>query len=412
MATARAQFNTEAGRRQSAVDWKRAILDDRGAWLPWKRPGTFRAVHAWFTRVLRGMPQEAWEIEAHLSGKPPSQSVGAVCAPSRPTWRPRASRAPPALPAASAGLPSADAQPLPAISALAQAAGAVGGSAVSDPPAGRLSFLPLFRGVPFLEQRGQVWLPSLATAPLLGEGTFGLVSRVRRHAGGPEYALKEFKPHPRAAADFQIEVHALLAVAGQEGFPTLVDMCKVRGNYAIVMTVHGESLDRVLAATGPLSAPDLRRMILQLCRALAYLHDARSLIHADVKPANVLINGVSGARQATLADLGTVVEAHPFSFPPVLPPPAAAPLVLGPPPGSAPGPQRPIASMPRFSGTGAGRRGVRQRVRRAGPISGGGLEVHGKSRLPAGAKIRVRISMGRSGLSWGSAGARRCGRGR
>lgn len=65
------------------------------------------------------------------------------------------------------------------------------------------------------------------------------------------------------------------------------------GNYIEMEWVDGCSLAEFLASHKP-DAATSRRLILQLCDALSYLH-SRQIIHRDLKPANILIthNGMN-----------------------------------------------------------------------------------------------------------------------
>jgi serine/threonine protein kinase len=73
--------------------------------------------------------------------------------------------------------------------------------------------------------------------------------------------------------------------------------------YLALRYLPGVSLERLLAARGPLDEPRALAIGLQLAGALAHLH-RRGLVHHDVRPANVIVGRRGGRPHATLIDLG------------------------------------------------------------------------------------------------------------
>jgi len=92
------------------------------------------------------------------------------------------------------------------------------------------------------------------------------------------------------------------------GIVTVHDVAEEDGRLWIVMElVPSRSLDKILAARGPLTAPRAGRIGQQLLAALAAAH-AAGVLHRDVKPSNVLIapDGSSDGEdeRAVLTDFG------------------------------------------------------------------------------------------------------------
>ena len=82
---------------------------------------------------------------------------------------------------------------------------------------------------------------------------------------------------------------------------TVYDVCEDEGRPWIVMQlVHAQSLDQVLAASGPLSPRRAAEMARQLLSALSVAH-AAGVMHRDVKPSNVLLGSDD---RAVLTDFG------------------------------------------------------------------------------------------------------------
>ena len=70
--------------------------------------------------------------------------------------------------------------------------------------------------------------------------------------------------------------------------------------YMRMELIEGVSLDRILDKSGAMDWQKAAGITLQIAEVLAYLQD-QGILHRDVKPENILING---KREATLIDLG------------------------------------------------------------------------------------------------------------
>ncbi|SHN12792.1 serine/threonine-protein kinase [Cryptosporangium aurantiacum] len=130
----------------------------------------------------------------------------------------------------------------------------------------------------------------------IGRGGMGVVWRALDERLGREVALKALAIPPLST---DAERAAMVSRAMQEArmagaldHPNIVavyDVVEEAGQPCLVMRlVRGHSLDRVVAAAGPLPPDIAARLGLTVLDALAAAHRA-GVVHRDVKPANVLI---------------------------------------------------------------------------------------------------------------------------
>jgi serine/threonine protein kinase len=141
---------------------------------------------------------------------------------------------------------------------------------------------------------------------LLGRGGMGEVWRAFDLEEERDVAVKtvlaEHLGDPRVRRLFQAEVIAV-AKLSHPGIVEVYDLLQLDdGSSLLVMGYRpGKSLDHALKATP--SWPLVRRVLAQLCEALAHAH-ARSVLHLDIKPANVIVERKGDAVRTTLVDFG------------------------------------------------------------------------------------------------------------
>ena len=141
----------------------------------------------------------------------------------------------------------------------------------------------------------------------LGGGMFGLVFRARKQSIGKDYAIKFLQVDDgevRRAVLAELEQVKYFAQVDHPNLVSIEDRGEVDGIPYLVMAFAGsETLRDRIPASGNPPAPaerdELLRFFLQCCRGLAALHE-RSLVHFDVKPANVFLKGAV----ARLGDYG------------------------------------------------------------------------------------------------------------
>ena len=127
---------------------------------------------------------------------------------------------------------------------------------------------------------------------VIGEGAFGRVYRGRDRRLERPVAIKMIKPwwaeDPEWVRSFEREAQ-MLARVSDPGIVQIFDVGQAaEGLYYVSELIDGESLAGRLRR-GPLTPWDAAAIAEQLCRALGHAH-AQSVVHRDVKPANILIS--------------------------------------------------------------------------------------------------------------------------
>ncbi len=127
---------------------------------------------------------------------------------------------------------------------------------------------------------------------------FGLVYRAQKQSIGKDYAIKFLKVDDgdvRRAIAAELEQLQYFAQIDHPNLVAIEDRGEVDGIPYLVMGFAGtETLRDHMPSEGKPPAPEQKRELLQYflqaCRGVAALHD-RSLVHFDLKPANVFLKG-------------------------------------------------------------------------------------------------------------------------
>jgi YVTN family beta-propeller protein len=141
----------------------------------------------------------------------------------------------------------------------------------------------------------------------IGRGGMGVVYRARHLALDRECALKLISPalssDPRFRERFQRESRLAASLEHPNVVP--VDHAGDEGGtlYLAMRLVVGSDLHRIVESEGPLELGRVAGMIGGVAAGLDAAH-ARGLVHRDVKPANVLTEGVVGDERVFLTDFG------------------------------------------------------------------------------------------------------------
>ncbi len=142
----------------------------------------------------------------------------------------------------------------------------------------------------------------------IGRGAMGVVWRARDQLLDRDVAVKEVQiaetlTDAERANAYQRTLREAKTAArlNHPAVVTVYDVCEDEGRPWIVMQlVHAQSLDQVLATSGPLSPRRAAEMARQLLSALSVAH-AAGVMHRDVKPSNVLLGNDD---RAVLTDFG------------------------------------------------------------------------------------------------------------
>ncbi|MCR9246351.1 MAG: serine/threonine protein kinase, partial [bacterium] len=131
----------------------------------------------------------------------------------------------------------------------------------------------------------------------LGGGAFGLVFKARKESIGKDYAIKFLQVDDLEVREAVFRELDQVQYFAQIDHPNLVqieDRGEVDGIPFLVMQYAGsETLrDRVPVDGLPTASEreELLHLFVQACRGVAALHE-RSLVHFDIKPANVFLKG-------------------------------------------------------------------------------------------------------------------------
>ena len=148
---------------------------------------------------------------------------------------------------------------------------------------------------------------------LAGEGGMGSVYRVSDTATGRTLALKAIGGRIRSVTLFKIEFRTLVELS----HPHLAhsyDFEPIAGSDDYFFTMDFVDGVNIYEAARGLPWPRVLDLVVQLCRALAYVHN-RGVVHRDIKPNNVLVApdgvvklldfGLAGTGDEVLAAMGT-----------------------------------------------------------------------------------------------------------
>ncbi|MDB5350574.1 MAG: pknB 29 [Planctomycetota bacterium] len=139
---------------------------------------------------------------------------------------------------------------------------------------------------------------------VIGKGGFGIVFRAFDDVLQRVVALKMLAPAMAATSPARKRFLREARSFAQVRHESVVQVYAIEEQplpYLVMEFIPGESLQERLDRTGPLEVTEIIRLGRQIAEGLAAAH-ATGLIHRDIKPGNVLIEG--GHQQAKITDFG------------------------------------------------------------------------------------------------------------
>ena len=138
----------------------------------------------------------------------------------------------------------------------------------------------------------------------LGRGGMALVFKANDRQLGREVAVKVL-PHAMSFdAEFVERFQREARTSAQLEHPNIIPVYRVgrsgRATYFVMKFLRGGSLSGLLERRGRISAPEIRRLLIECASALAYAHQ-RGIVHRDIKPDNVMFDEFG---QAVITDFG------------------------------------------------------------------------------------------------------------
>ncbi len=145
---------------------------------------------------------------------------------------------------------------------------------------------------------------------LIGTGGMSSVFRAHDTLLDRKVALKilheQYSGDAEYVERFRREARAVAALS-HPNIVTVIDRGDHEGRQFIVFEyVDGENLKRLIERNGPLPVDQALRLAVQVARGLAFAH-REGLVHRDVKPQNVLLNGDGRAK---VTDFGIARSLH------------------------------------------------------------------------------------------------------
>ena len=139
----------------------------------------------------------------------------------------------------------------------------------------------------------------------IGRGGMGIVYRARDRRLKRHVAIKLLPPELSFRRDVRSRFLREAETAAQLSHPNIVPIYSVDevGNlvFFVMACIDGDNLATLVQKRGPLPIDNVRRWLAEVSDALAYAH-SRGVVHRDIKPDNILLDGIDG--RALVTDFG------------------------------------------------------------------------------------------------------------
>jgi serine/threonine protein kinase len=139
----------------------------------------------------------------------------------------------------------------------------------------------------------------------IGRGGMGIVYRARDPRLKRGVAVKLLPPDLAFRADIRSRFLREAETAARLSHPNIVPIYTVDEReglvYFVMALIEGESVGDRVKRSGAMPVDDVRRILREVADALAYAH-ANGVVHRDIKPDNILLDGNSG--RAMVTDFG------------------------------------------------------------------------------------------------------------
>ncbi|NWT55730.1 CDKL2 protein, partial [Erythrocercus mccallii] len=127
---------------------------------------------------------------------------------------------------------------------------------------------------------------------LVGEGSYGVVTKCRNRENGQIVAVKKFLESDDDAAVRKIALREikLLKQLRHENLVNLLDVCKRKKRWYLVFEFMDHTvLNDLEASPSGLDYDRVRKYLFQIMRGIAFCH-SHNIIHRDIKPENILVS--------------------------------------------------------------------------------------------------------------------------